>query len=302
LHSKTIPGRGTTGSAAAIEWEWASYRASKFASALRYRITRGGEDQISVLREVSRRAGFDVSEGLDFYQWLSPVVFKRIPMLVFNAIEIEYPHDPHPTSHYVGPMVRKPLELEDLPKDTAERVKDLIETKAQSGKRLIYCSFGAWHREDDSGLIRRVLAAAGNVPSWEVAVGLGSRMSPDLLGPISPNVHVFPNAPQVELLAHADVAVHHAGINSINECLTLGVPMVVYPFDYRDTPGAAARIGFHGLGEVGDRSTDQPEQITRRIQRVLDDSDIASRVDHMSTVFESYQRREVAVKEIERML
>jgi UDP:flavonoid glycosyltransferase YjiC (YdhE family) len=113
---------------------------------------------------------------------------------------------------------------------------------------------------------------------------------------------VFEWAPQLEVLHHADVVIHHGGISSVNESILAGVPMVVYPFTFLDQPGNAARVRFHGLGEVGDRSKESAAVIRERIIRVLSDRSYADSVTRMRAVFENYEVEGVLVAEVESLL
>ena len=115
------------------------------------------------------------------------------------------------------------------------------------------------------------------------------------------NVHLFSWAPQMEVLEHADVAILHAGVNSVNESVVASVPMLLYPFDYGDTTGAAARVDFRGLGIVGDRR-DTPVAIERRIEQLLTTDDFRRSVSEMRDQFLVYERENRAVGEIEALL
>jgi UDP:flavonoid glycosyltransferase YjiC (YdhE family) len=68
---------------------------------------------------------------------------------------------------------------------------------------------------------------------------------PDALGPVPPDWIVAPQLPQVAMLRHADVAVHHGGNNSVQESLAAGVRQVVLPFSTDQFSNAAdlERIG-----------------------------------------------------------
>jgi zeaxanthin glucosyltransferase len=58
---------------------------------------------------------------------------------------------------------------------------------------------------------------------------------------------VVQRAPQLELLKRASVCITHAGLNTVLECLTQGVPQVAIPVTV-DQPGVAARIAEKKTG------------------------------------------------------
>ena len=55
-------------------------------------------------------------------------------------------------------------------------------------------------------------------------------------------------APQEELLARAQLTLTHAGLNTVLDSLTHGVPMVAVPITY-EQPAIARRVEWHGCGE-----------------------------------------------------
>jgi len=55
-------------------------------------------------------------------------------------------------------------------------------------------------------------------------------------------------APQRELLKRASLVITHAGLNTVLEALTYGVPMTAIPVT-GDQPGVGARIAYLGVGE-----------------------------------------------------
>lgn len=56
-------------------------------------------------------------------------------------------------------------------------------------------------------------------------------------------------APQLELLARARLTITHAGLNTVLESLSYGVPLVAIPIT-NDQPGVGARLAWSGAGRV----------------------------------------------------
>lgn len=264
LGSNIVPGRDTAGNRLGIELAWLTLRAGRLLRDLRLRITRIGEDRISVLRRVSGQLEVPFRQFADRWQWLVPFVPRHLPVLVFNARQLDLPHEPLSSVRYVGPMIAA------RPEQESNFLDPIVQARAAGEVAgIIYASFGAWDKGDDAGFLQRLIEVARGRPRWAIIVGLGGRRDPDEFGNVPSNLHLLAWAPQTAILEHADCAIHHAGISSINECLRAGVPMLVYPFDFLDQPGNAARIEFHGLGVQGDRDNDSPADISRRIEETI---------------------------------
>jgi zeaxanthin glucosyltransferase len=129
----------------------------------------------------------------------------------------------------------------------------------------------------------------------------GGSLEPEQLGPLPPNVHAFDWIPQLEVLQAADCAVINAG-TSVYECILQDVPMVVYSLRFNDQNGTAARIGYHGLGIVGDKDRDDAAKIREHLQRLLDDRAFRQRVASMRRSLRVAEADDRAVRAIERLL
>lgn len=91
---------------------------------------------------------------------------------------------------------------------------------------IVYISLGSII--SDKSFYRKCIKAFGDK---DVSVILNTgKVDPASLGSIPDNIYAFSFVPQIEVLSHADVFLTHCGMNSINEALCFGVPMVAIPF------------------------------------------------------------------------
>jgi len=95
-----------------------------------------------------------------------------------------------------------------------------------SGDRILFVSPGTVFARGPEFFDRFVRAFADR--PWQVFLATG-HLDPGELGPLPPNVVAARFLPQRQLLAHSDVFVTHAGMNSVTEALLAGVPMVLFP-------------------------------------------------------------------------
>jgi MGT family glycosyltransferase len=112
---------------------------------------------------------------------------------------------------------------------------------------LTYVSLGTMYNDRAPFLRACIDALAGE--GRTVVIATGDRVSPAALGPLPPGVHAIPYAPQLALLARAELFITHAGLNSVHEALWHGVPMLAFP-QAADQPVVAARIQKLGAGRV----------------------------------------------------
>ncbi|NNL97394.1 MAG: hypothetical protein HKO63_04240 [Acidimicrobiia bacterium] len=226
-------------------------------------------------------------------------MYTRLPVLCLNAYELEFPHTPHPNIRYVGPMVNRHRTEARLQSESRRRWEAYRAARlaTDGGRPLVYCSLGSYWSDPD--FLRMVLATFERRPDWDLVLGLGGQATVADLGSVPGNVLLLDWAPQLEVLELADCAINHGGITSINECISSGVPMVVYSPSLRDQDGCATRIEYHGLG-VGTRwDTKNPERLEGHIARVLADEAMHDRVREMGRVFDAYLEDAVAVTVIE---
>jgi len=289
-HHLVRPGTGWRGSAPGISLLWLNLRWRKRRVALAQWIGRLGCDRVSVLRQVALDVGFDFNREVDESQWLIPFTYRTMPALCTHALEYEFPHEPAAHVHYLGPLVLE--ERRDSLVDAAarERLDTIVERRRSGGsdRRLIYAGFGSFFTADIS-LVRRLLDAVASRGDWDLVLSLGGRLPPDDLGPIPPNACLLRWVPQLDVLRHADVAVIHGGINTVDECVLSGVPMLVYCGFETDMGGTTARVAHHGLGIIGDRRQDAPRVIGDRIDRLLTDPRFRRNVERLRAPYVAYR-------------
>ena len=178
-------------------------------------------------REIKRlqAAGYPVKNVLDIIQ-----NDDSTDTIVYTSPEFQPYSDTFSADHYafVGPSVRP-----------AERP---MEKPAQP---LVYISLGTVVNDQPS-FYRQCIAALADSPC-RVILSVGEQVSAADLGALPQNVEAHPQVDQIAVLQVADVFLTHCGMNSVNEALYFGVPLVMFP----QTPeqgGVCARVLQLGAG------------------------------------------------------
>jgi zeaxanthin glucosyltransferase len=149
----------------------------------------------------------------------------------------EYPRTQLPACfHFTGPLW-----------DPASRPAVPFPWERLTGQPLIYASLGTIQNQQ-LDLFARIAAACQHLDA-QLVIALGGGSSPADLPPLAGEPLVVEVAPQLELLARAALTITHAGLNTVLESLSHGVPMVAIPIA-NDQPGVAARLAWTGSGGV----------------------------------------------------
>ncbi|MFC8366787.1 macrolide family glycosyltransferase [Streptomyces sp. NPDC057239] len=109
--------------------------------------------------------------------------------------------------------------------------------------------------------------ATGLAPLGGTVVVSTGHTDPAALGPLPDNVLVRAFVPQPEVLARAALFVTHGGMNSVNEAMNAGVPLLVVP-QGADQPLVARRIVELGAGlsvRTEDASAETVNVLARRL-------------------------------------
>jgi MGT family glycosyltransferase len=129
---------------------------------------------------------------------------------------------------------------------------------------VLYASLGTVFQADPQLL--RSFATALAPLGGTVVISTG-QIDPATLDPMPANVLARRFVPQPEVLARAALMVTHGGMNSVNEAMYAGVPMLVVP-QGADQPMVARRVVELGAG-LSIRTQDATESSVRALARRL---------------------------------
>lgn len=151
---------------------------------------------------------------------------------------------------FVGPSIRPVTE-------------EIVKTK----EKLIYISMGTVVN-DMAGLYRKCIKAFADT-DYQVIMSVGDLVDAKELGEIPDNISVHSHVDQIAVLAKADVFLTHCGMNSVNESLYYGVPLVMYP-QTSEQGGVANRVMQVGAGVMLEKTS--PEAVREAVEKVLKDN------------------------------
>ena len=203
--------------------------------------------------------------------------------------------------HYLGPMLLEHRSDARVTQRVRDELEKIFERRRGGNRALIYAGFGSFFSTDPE-FLQRLMDAVAERSDWDLVISLGGRETPANLGPQAENIHVFSWVPQLDVLRHADVVVNHGGINTVDECVLFGVPMLVYCGFETDMGGTTSRVVHHGLGIAGDRRKDNSRVIGERLNRLLLEPSFRGNVTRFQSLYMRYAENRVAERTIESLL
>lgn len=179
------------------------------------------------------------------------VLFNSFPDLHLPARSALLPMG----SHFVGPLVQH----QALPDRCAAWAR------RSSGRPQAYVALGTFlsHRDD---VLARIAESLRRL-DVRAAIALGPTPAA-ALGAVPDDWLLAPHLPQVALLGHADVAIHHGGNNSVQEALSRGVRQLVLPFS-TDQFANAADLERNHIAGVVDPNHDSVNAIASAVASAL---------------------------------
>jgi zeaxanthin glucosyltransferase len=135
---------------------------------------------------------------------------------------------------------------------------------------MVYASMGTLGNGRPE-IFRTIVSAVASQKNVQLVLAVGDQIDPEQIGSAPSNAIVVKRAPQLELLKRSAVCITHAGLNTVLEALTQGVPQVAIPVTH-DQPGVAARIADKKTGFVTSLDKLTVSRLSTLVGEVLADS------------------------------
>ncbi len=162
--------------------------------------------------------------------------FSRLAQLSQQPSAFDFPRKRlSPGFHYVGPLRAPSLRPISFPWEKLD------------GRPLIYASLGTLQNGKER--LFRHFAEACQTLECQLVITHGGGLDSQTAASLPGNPLVVGYAPQLEVLAHARLTLTHAGLNTVLDSLSHGVPMVAVPITY-EQPAIASRIRWTGSGRI----------------------------------------------------
>ncbi len=201
-------------------------------------------------------------------QWNLPLYtnpeasFSSLAQISQQIAEFDFPRHSLPENfYYVGPLRNASPQEVPFPYEKL------------TGKPLIYSSLGT-QQNTRSALFYQIAQACEGLDA-QLVISHGGGMSEDFAQSLPGSPLVVSYAPQFELLARASLTVTHAGLNTVLDSLSHGVPLVAIPITY-EQPAIASRLRWVGVGEVLSLNHLSIPKIRTTIEQVLHDNSYAN--------------------------
>ena len=159
---------------------------------------------------------------------------------------------------------------------------------------IVYISLGSII--SNRGFCKECIRAFGG-RNMSVILNTG-KVNPDSLGKIPSNIYAYSFVPQIEVLKHADVFLTHCGMNSVNEAICAGVPMVAMPF-LNDQLENGKQIVNLGLGKKVRSFPSRGKELYQRVCEVYQDKNIKKKVKEMQKELQNQTNWDMVIRKIE---
>ena len=259
----------------AIRRAWNRYYRQRFWQRLWQSLKYLGQTNKRLVARAWQQNQLPQQHGLR-YDKTFQVGINNLPEWILAPQALDWPNRPlQPFQRYAGSQIDTDRCEELAPVYQKFMARYADEKQQNPALKLIYASLGTvkTHLKAKPAIrfFARLIAAVAAQTNWRLVLAVGPELT-DAVKAGSSAVLVQGFVPQMHLLRHCDGFVTHGGLNSVQEGLAAGVPMLLYPLNQRwNQPGNAARIAGRGCGLVGNLRRDQPADITRHLIRLLAD-------------------------------
>lgn len=172
-------------------------------------------------------------------------------------------------------------------------IRPITDEIVKTHKKLIYISMGTVINNNASFYHNCIKAFADT--DFQVIMSVGNLTDMTKFKNLPENISVYQNVDQIAVLSKADVFISHCGMNSVNESLYYGVPLVMFP----QTPeqgGVANRVSQLKAGVMLKKNT--VKNIQNAVKSLIDDGEYRKNAISISDGFKKCSGVKGAVEKI----
>ena len=169
-----------------------------------------------------------------------------------------------------------------------------IEVEKEDRKlKRIYISMGTVNN-NEINFYKNCIKAFDNI-DIEVIMSVGKETDLNSLGYIPENFKVYNTVNQIQVLQNTDVFITHCGMNSVNESLYYGVPMVLFP-QHSEQRLVAERAAELGTGVI--LKSHSPKVIRKTVFQILENHMYKKNAQKLACSFKEAGGAKAAVEAI----
>ncbi|MBB6447121.1 macrolide family glycosyltransferase [Bacillus benzoevorans] len=184
-----------------------------------------GMPRINIKIQELKRHGYEVESFVSLIQ-----NDNETDTIVYTAKEFQPMADTFSNRYaFVGPSIRQSLPVQNVKKD----------------RKVVYISLGTVLNQNQDFYHTCIKAFANT--DYEVVMSVGGKTEISSFGSIPGNFTIKASVDQIAVFQTADIFITHCGMNSVNESLYFGVPMVLFP-QHSEQRTVANRVVELGAG------------------------------------------------------
>jgi zeaxanthin glucosyltransferase len=233
------------------------------------RLVFRGRSEVDFLRRYEQGRGIDWqeirNENVAFYDAVA-----GLSTLVMAPKSLEFEHIQSSADEHYLYIPDQRSEQAYFSEKYVQAIEQLTYRKRVNETRIVYAALGTLSSGQSSQarqLLMNVIEALRGNETLDVVIATGGLTLS--LSDLPTNIYCLPVVPQLDMLKHCDLMITHGGFGSIKECVSGGVPMLVYPLNTNvDQPGNSARVVGLQLGLRG-KVTETPTTIRYKVHSIL---------------------------------
>ena len=172
-------------------------------------------------------------------------------------------------------------------------IRPVMQPFQKKKEKLIYISMGTVN--NDLLPIYRSCITALKGEDYQVVMSVGYQTNVVEIQKYADDISIYTTVDQIAVLQKADLFVTHCGMNSVNEALYFGVPLLMLP-QTAEQMGVARRVEQLGAGIL--IKNYKPKTIKNGVQKLLSDKSYYEKANEISKSFHSCSGRRGTAKKI----